>query len=151
MTQKWVVSEEMSSDSPIFMGFANGASRHTRNLASATWVIFSPSGQLVASGGACLGSTTNKIAEYSAVIELLVNAISHRIVHFQVCLDSQLIVSQLNGSYQVHNPLLLRNYLKVRLLERYFEIISYDHMLRSYNHLSDALANYVLDWHLYHS
>ncbi len=142
---------QMSSDSPIFTGFADGASRHTRNLSSAAWVIFSPSGQLVASGGACLGSTMNNIAEYSAVIELLVNAISHGIVHLQVRLDSQLIVSQLNGSYQVRNPLLLRNYLKVRLLERYFEIISYDHIPRSYNHLSDALANYVLDWYLYHS
>ena len=141
----------MSSDSPIFIGFADGASRHTRNLASAAWVIFSLSGQLVASRGACLGSTTNNIAEYSAMIELLVNAISHGIVHLQVHLDSQLIVSQLNGSYQVRNPLLLRKYLKVRLLERYLEFISYDHIPRSYNHLSDAVANYVLDWHLYHS
>lgn len=33
----------------MFVGFADGASRHTRNLASAAWVIFSPSGQLVES------------------------------------------------------------------------------------------------------
>ncbi len=85
------------------------------------------------------------------MIELLVSAISYGIVHLQVRLDLQLIVSQLNGSYQVRNPLLLRKYLKVRLLERYFEIISYDHIPISYNHLSNALANYVLDWHLYHS
>ena len=101
--------------------------------------------------GACIGSTMNNIVEYSVVIELLVNSISHGIVHLQVRLESQLIVSQLNGSYQVCNPMLLRNFLRVRLLERYFEFISYDHIPRSYNHLSDALANFILDWHLYHS
>ena len=38
-----------------FVGFVDGASHHTCNLASAAWVIYFPSGQLVASGGAFLG------------------------------------------------------------------------------------------------
>ena len=54
-----------------FIGFADGASHHTCNLASATWVIYSPSGQLVASGGACLGPASNNVVEYRVVIELL--------------------------------------------------------------------------------
>ncbi len=83
----------MSSNSPIFVGFVDGANRHTRNLASIAWVIFSTSGQLVGSRRACIFSTINNIAEYSAMIELLVNAISDGIVHLQVRLDLQLIVS----------------------------------------------------------
>ena len=59
-----------------FVGFADGASHHTCNLASAAWVIYSPSGQLVASGGACLGLATNNVADYRAVIELLWDALS---------------------------------------------------------------------------
>ena len=51
-----------------FVGFANGASHHTFNLASAAWVIYSPSGQLVASGGAFLGPSTNNVAEYVDVV-----------------------------------------------------------------------------------
>ena len=54
-----------------FVCFANGANRHTYNLASAAWVIYSPSGQLVASGNACLGPAANNVAEYRVVIELL--------------------------------------------------------------------------------
>ena len=54
-----------------YIGFADGASHHTCNLASTTWVIYSPSGQLVAAGGACLGPASNNVAEYRAVIELL--------------------------------------------------------------------------------
>ena len=67
----------MSSE--MYVGFADGASRHTCNLASAAWVIYSPSGQLVAAGGACLGPTSNNVAEYRAVIELLWDALSHGI------------------------------------------------------------------------
>ena len=84
-----------------FIGFAYGASLHTCNLASATWVIYSPLGQLVASRGACLGPTTNNVVEYRAVIELLWDAILHGITHLEIKLDSQLVVSQLNGDYQV--------------------------------------------------
>jgi hypothetical protein len=35
---------KMSSESEVFIGFANDASRHTRRLASAAWVIFTPQG-----------------------------------------------------------------------------------------------------------
>ena len=58
-----------------FIGFVDGASRHTCNLDSATWVIYSPSGQLVAYGGACLVPATNNVAKYNAVIELLWDAL----------------------------------------------------------------------------
>ena len=64
----------MSSE--MYVGFADGTSRHTCNLASAAWVIYSPSGQLVAVGGAYLGPASNNVAEYRAVIELLWDALS---------------------------------------------------------------------------
>ena len=82
-----------------FVGFADGASRHTCNLASAAWVIYSPSGQLVASRGAFLGPATNNVAEYRAVIELLWDSLSRGFTQLEVRLDSQLVVSQLNRAY----------------------------------------------------
>ena len=90
-----------------YIVFADGASRHTCNLASAAWVIYSPSGQLVAADGACLGPTSNNVAEYRAVIELLWDSLSRGIIQLEVHLDSQLVVSQLNRAYQVRNPTLL--------------------------------------------
>ena len=62
-----------------YIGFIDGASRHTCNLASAVWVIYSPSGQLVAAGGACLGPASNNAVEYMAVSELLWDSLSHGI------------------------------------------------------------------------
>ena len=79
-----------------FVGFADGASHHTCNLAWAAWFIYSPSGQLVASGGACLGPASNNVVEYRAIIELLWDALSRGITQLKIRLDSQLVVSQLN-------------------------------------------------------
>jgi ribonuclease HI len=97
-----------------------------------------------------LGHATNNIAEYSAVIELLVDAISLGIRHLVVRLDSKLIVLQLSNVYTIRSPTLLRVYLQIRLLERYFDYIEYQHIPRCLNTLTDALANYVLDRHLNH-
>ena len=58
---------EQMSGSP-YVGFADGASRSTRNLSSAAWVIYDPHGELVDIQGVCLGCTTNNVAEYSVVI-----------------------------------------------------------------------------------
>jgi ribonuclease HI len=135
----------------VFIGYADGASRHTRRLASAAWVIFTPQGQLLSSGEICLGDTTNNVVEYSAVIELLRDALSLGISHLRVYLDAQLVVSQLNRIYCVHDPTLHRRFLKVRLLERNFDYITYFHVPRSLNQITDTLDNHILDWHLAHT
>jgi ribonuclease HI len=75
-----------------YIGFADGASHSTRNLASAVWAIYSPTNELISLRGVCLGRATKNITEYSAVIELLIDAISLGICHLVVRLDSQLVV-----------------------------------------------------------
>jgi ribonuclease HI len=99
---------QMSSKSDEFVGFTDGASRHTWRLSSATWVVFTPQDQFLSSGGICLGDATNNVAQYSAVIELLCDALSHGISYLRVYLDAQLVVSQLNGVYCVYDPTLHR-------------------------------------------
>ena len=79
-----------------FVGFADGAGCHTYNLASAAWVIYSPSGHLVSFGCAFLGPATNNVAEYRTIIKLLWDALSRGITQLEVKLDSQLVVSQFN-------------------------------------------------------
>jgi ribonuclease HI len=98
----------MSSESEVFIGYVEGASRNTWRLASIAWVIFTPQGQLLSSGGICLGNTTNNVPEYSVVIEFLRDALSFGISHLWVYLDAQLVVSQLNRLYHVHDTTLHR-------------------------------------------
>ena len=133
-----------------YVGFTDDASRHTCNLASVAWVIYSSLGQLVASRGACLGPASNNVTEYRAVIELLWDALSRGITQLEVRLDSQLVVSHLNRAYQVRNPILLCQFMQICLLERHFEVINFNHIPRNQNSLTDAYANYILDWNLTH-
>ena len=102
----------------------DGESYHTQHSASAAWVIYTPMGQVLSSGGVCLRPSSNNVAEYSAVIELLQDVISHGILSLEVCLDSELVVSQHNRLYHVRDPTLLRRFLRVRLLERQFDSIT---------------------------
>ena len=134
-----------------FIGYADGASRYSQNLASAGWAIFTPLHALFLSNGVCIGSATKNQAEYDAVRGLLADALFHRILHLHVHFDSLLLVMQLNGVYHVHNPVLFRHYLRVKLLIRAFETITFNHVPREQNHYVDSIANHVLDWHLSHA
>jgi hypothetical protein len=51
---------QMSSELEVYFGFEDGASQHTRSLASAAWVIFKPRGQLLSFKGICVRVATKK-------------------------------------------------------------------------------------------
>ena len=131
-----------------YVSFTDGASRSTKYLSSAAWVIYNPAGELVNLQGVCLGPAKNNVAEYSSIFELLNEAVNLGIHALLVYPDSQLVVLQLNGHYSVRNPSILRLYLHIRLLERKFNYITYQHIPRHMNALTDAVANMVLDRHL---
>ena len=84
-----------------FTGFANGANRYTLNLASLSWVLYSPTSDLVSSGGILLGPSTNNLAEYQAVVGLLMEALDYYVREIRVYLDSELVVQELNRVFTV--------------------------------------------------
>ena len=133
-----------------FYGFTDGAFHHTLNLASTTWVLYSPAYELVSLGAVCIGPTTNNIAEYRAVICLLTE-VSSQDVHNLVVLMESTCVCHLNHVYTIRNLVLLCLFWRVCLLERSFETITYRHIPREHNVVADSLANYILDWHIDHS
>ena len=69
----------MTMESSVYIGFY-GASHHTQNSASTAWVIYTPIGQVLSSGGVCLRPLSNNVDEYSFMIELLWDAISHGVL-----------------------------------------------------------------------
>jgi ribonuclease HI len=140
----------MSSTPSFHIGYANGTNRSSHNVVSTAWVIFSPSNEFLDSRGIFLNRATNNIAEYEAVIALMTNASALGILSLVVWLDSKLVISQLTSHYSVRNPVLYRKYLRVCLLERSFDVISYKHIPRELNSLADSLANDILEWHLSH-
>ena len=84
---------QMSMESSTFIGFADGVSRHTQQSTSAAWVIYIPMVQVLSSRGVCLRPSSNNVAEYCTVIELLRDAILHGVLSLEVCLDSDLVTA----------------------------------------------------------
>ena len=134
-----------------FHGFINGANHQTLNLASIAWILYSQAHDLVSSDEVSLGLATNNIVEYHAVIGLLNESSSHGANHIIVYLDSNLVVSQLNHIYAIYNPVLLRFFQRVHIIEQSFESITYQHVPRCFNSNDYSLANYILDWHIAYS
>ena len=140
----------MLSPPAYHIGYTDGANHWMQNLSFTAWALYTPSHEMLHSSGICLGSSTNNQAKYTAIIGLLADAQHHRIRHLSVFLDSQLVVVQLNNVYRVRDPCLFRKYLQVRLLSRHFDSITFTHIPRQLNQITDNLANIVLDWHISH-
>ena len=134
-----------------FYGFADGASRHTLNLTSASWVLYSLAEDLVSSRVVCIGPATNNIAGYEVVIGLLTEAASQDVRDLVVLMDTQLMVFYLNHVYTIRNSVLLCLFRRVRLLERSFETITYRYIPKEHNVVDESLSNYILYWHIAHS
>ena len=101
-----------------FYSFTDGAYRHTLNLTSVAWVLYSPAEDLVSLGAVCIGPATNNIVEYEEFIGILNEAASQNVCDLVVLMDTQLMVFHLNHVYTIRNPMLLRLFQRVRLLER---------------------------------
>ena len=91
-----------------YMGFTDGASRWSPNLASAAWVIYSPLHELIHIDGIRVGTATNNQDGYDGVNGLLAAALQLGVHHLDVFLDSQLLVSQLNNYHRVRDPCLFK-------------------------------------------
>ena len=134
-----------------FYGFVDGSCRHTLNIASVAWVLYSPTNILVSSGAVCIGLATSNIVECQAMIGLLTEATSRDIHDLVVFMESQLVVFHMNLIYSIRNPTLLHLFRRVHLLEMSFESITYRHIPRSYNTVAYSLATYILDWYISHT
>jgi len=78
----------MHPSSTPHIGYVDGASFSTRNLASVTCTIFSPLHSLVQFNDVCIAPATNNKDEYDVAIVLLADSLDHNILHLHVCIDS---------------------------------------------------------------
>jgi ribonuclease HI len=90
---------------------------------------------------------TNNIAEYEALIKALELASRFTDDELTCVLDSELVVNQLLGKYQVRNAHLLPLFLKVQKLQENFKKIKYVHVAREnkFQIIVDELLNEELD------
>jgi ribonuclease HI len=123
----------------------DGGSRGNPGPAGAGVVIENTAGKVLAQGRAFLGQMTNNQAEYHALMRGLQAVARYQPVAVQVLLDSELVVHQMNGRYQVKDARLRPLYEQARQLAAALPEISFAHVPRSQNHRADALANEAMD------
>ncbi len=124
---------------------ADGGSRGNPGPAGAGAVLRDHSGAVLCQLHKFLGVATNNVAEYKALIMGLQAALKRHPQKLIVKLDSELLVKQLNGLYQVKSEHLKPLYLEARALLGQFARVEITHIARGYNTLADSLANQAMD------
>lgn len=119
----------------------DGACRGNPGQSAIGVLLRTPTGQVVKSYCRAIGIMTNNQAEYHAVISALEEALKLGATELTLNADSELVVKQLCGQYQVKNPGLAPLYLKVKNLETKFKAVKYRYVPRERNREADALAN----------
>ena len=92
-----------------------------------------------------LGKGTNNIAEWHALIEGLKLAKSYGCEELEVRGDSQLIIRQITGQYQVKSSNLIPLYNEAKKLCGNFGKITFIWVNREENAYTDTLSNMALD------
>jgi ribonuclease HI len=102
-------------------------------------------GMVVAELSEFLGLRTNNYAEYSGLLGCLQYALDHGHPRLRVVSDSELMVKQIQGKYQVKSPDLKPLYEEAKRRIARLEKFEISHALRHKNKDADRLANEAMD------
>lgn len=123
----------------------DGASRGNPGEAGFGVYVTTPAGELVADLYGYLGTATNNVAEYQALIHALRYALARGSRRLKIFSDSELVVRQLDGRYKVKHPGMIPLHREAKALLVRFERASLTHVPRGLNREADRLANRALD------
>jgi ribonuclease HI len=124
--------------------YFDGASRGNPGPAAVGWVIVTDDG-IVAEDGERIGTATNNQAEYTALVRALAAADRFGFDEVRARGDSELIVEQVRGAYDVNDPDLRERRVEVMTMLEGFDEWSLRHVPREVNDRADELANEALD------
>jgi ribonuclease HI len=128
------------------VGFTDGAARGNPGEAGIGFILKDEEGNVVTESAAYIGTATNNVAEYTALIACLKEARRLGCTALTLSSDSELMVRQLNGEYKVRNeglrPLFQEAGEIIRSAPFTFAIV---HVERSLNRDADRLANKGID------
>jgi len=125
--------------------FVDGGSRGNPGPSACAYVIKNADGEVLKVEGIYLGESTNNIAEYNALLNGL-DALQKMDVHeLAIFSDSELMVKQLIGEYQVRDSDLLTLFEQVQRKLLGFDRWHIKHIRREMNRQADQLVNETLD------
>jgi ribonuclease HI len=123
----------------------DGAARGNPGPAGVGVLIIGPDGQIAERVHRSIGEATNNVAEYRALLLALERAQARGYPEIEVFSDSELLVRQLQGRYQVKHPVLRVLFATARQRIEGFRRFRIQHIPREQNAEADSLANRALD------
>ena len=123
----------------------DGGARGNPGPAAAACVISSPDGEVLGEHARLLGTATNNVAEYRALVAGLERAAELGVGEVEVVSDSELLVKQMTGEYRVKNEVLKQLSLEAARLARQVGNVRYTAVRREQNEHADRLVNEALD------
>ena len=123
----------------------DGGSRGNPGPAATGYVLLDPAGQVVEARGTHIGSATNNVAEYRALIAGLESAARHGASPLVVCFDSELVVRQMTGQYRVKHDGLKPLHAEAKRALALLATVRFSSVPRENNAHADQLVNEALD------
>jgi ribonuclease HI len=123
----------------------DGGARGNPGPAAAACVLSSPSGELLGEHAQLLGTVTNNVAEYRALLLGLARAHELGASEVEVVGDSELIAKQVRGIYKVKHEAMKPLHREATEALKKFERWSIRTVPRAQNADADALVNAALD------
>ena len=130
---------------PDLIFYIDGGSRGNPGPAGYGVAIQDGTGKPVDTLSRSIGTATNNVAEYNALLAALNYAIEKNAQRIQIYCDSELVVRQMQGRYRVQSPDLLPLYRQARSIADGLERFTITHVPREKNRLADELANQAMD------
>lgn len=126
--------------------FCDGGSRGNPGQAAIAAILEDPmEGKVLSEHMERIGIETNNVAEYKALIAGLKMAQAYQPNRLICHLDSELVVRQLNGEYQVKMPTLKPYFDEIQELVAELPDVVFEHIPREDNYRADKLVNRALD------
>ena len=125
--------------------FSDGAARGNPGPAGAGAVLMDAEGRVVARLGRFLGVQTNNYAEYMGLLLGLKHARNLGVKELEVLADSELLIRQLQGRYQVKSPTLRPLYEEATALLEQIPRVKLTHVPREKNKAADEMSNRAID------
>jgi probable phosphoglycerate mutase len=123
----------------------DGGARGNPGPAGYGALIQGPDGSVIAELSEFLGFKTNNFAEYSGLLGCLQYALDHGHRRLRLVSDSELMVKQIQGKYQVKSPDLKPLYDEAKRRIAKLDGFEIRHALRHKNKDADRLANEAMD------
>lgn len=122
----------------------DGAARGNPGPAAFAYVMLHDGEPLLEESGT-LGTATNNVAEYTALVKALEKAAELKASSVLIRSDSELLVRQMRGEYRVKNEKLLTLYHEANRLSRNLQSVRFSHVPREQNREADRLCNEALN------